>query len=554
MMCDTLHRLRRLAPGSCGRPRAFWSGNRQSAIANRKSRSAFTLVEILVAVAIMVVLGAALIGLMSSGVEAWRRGEADRQVHEKLQAVRRQIADDLAAAVVDPPPVPDFHYALDTLWDLPAPGDPYYIIESGAGNLRTDPAAGTEARYFAPGTAEVVLKIRVPFTIGAALLKARMDCFDAEASVVLEVARNNPTAADPADREVPIGWTQIEALVGEGIGGAERDITHRADGTTPLVQGGDIVFVRATMTNGASETAQFLRGDRLRSEGRPVLILDCYKDAQALSSRARPTFLAWYEDGAQVVSWVRTIPGEMEKATLRQEALGGRARVVYRVERYAPEANKPGLGILRRGYQVPLDDSVAVRDIPTHDFIPHVLHFGLSFWGGDTTVWETRPELEPDYDTKYDDADTSKPPVPHPPSQRWLSSRYLPEQVQVSLVVEPDRGQHFSAGLLGGIDASFATVDSEKLRLSSTRGFPSSNHARDFVHDFIRDPRHFVKIDDEWLYYERADKRTNALVIPDWGRGMRGTTPAAHSRGRDVWRGRAFVFTVHVPAFRHWQR
>ncbi|NQT53904.1 type II secretion system protein, partial [bacterium] len=203
-MCDRLHRLRRLAPGSRGRPRASWPCNRQSALGNRKSRSAFTLVEILVAVAIMVVLGAALIGLMSSGVEAWRRGEADRQVHEKLQAVRRQIADDLAAAVVDPPPVPDFHYALDTLWDLPASDDPYYIIHEGAANLRTDPADGTDARYFAPGTAEVILKIRVPFTIGAALLKARMDCFDKDALVALSVARNT------TGTETPGGYAPIE--------------------------------------------------------------------------------------------------------------------------------------------------------------------------------------------------------------------------------------------------------------------------------------------------------------------------------------------------------
>lgn len=502
----------------------------------------FTLMEILVAVAVMAILGLALIGLMSAAVTAWRRGEADRQLHEKLQALQRQIADDLAAAVVDPPPVPDFHYALDTLWDLPSPADPYYIIFSGAGFLKSDAGLGPDARYFAPdganGAAEVVLRIRVPFTIGAALLKARIDGLDDAAEVHLSVAKNTPGT------EVAGAYTKIDALVGEGIGGAERDITTKSDGT-PLVQGGDIVFVRAQLTNGAADTAQFLRGDRLRSAGRPVLILDCYKNRNALPQRPRPTFQAYYENGAQVVSWVRTIPGENEKATLRQQALGGRARVVYRIVPYPPEANKPGLGILRRGYQVPLNDSVAVRDIPTQDFITSVLHFSMSFWGADTTVWETRPELESDYGTKYSSSDP-----PHPPSRRWLSSRYIPEQVQVTVVLEPDRARHLSVGLRTAIDDD----DTGTLQLSSAKGFPSSNHAQDFVHDFIRDPRHFVKIDNEWLYYERVDFGRSVLIIPSTGRGVRGTAAVEHASGADVWRGRAFVFTVAVPAFRHWQR
>ncbi len=508
-------------------------------VGTRRRRAGFTLMEILVAVAVMAILGLALIGLMSAAVTAWRRGEADRQLHEKLQALQRQIADDLAAAVVDPPPVPDFHYALDTLRDLPSPADPYYIISSGAGFLKTDPGPGTNARYFAPdganGAADVVLRIRVPFPIGAALLKARCDSLDANASIQLQVAKNAPGT------DTPGAWQTIETLTGEGMGGAERDITTKNDGT-PLVQGGDMVFVRAVLTNGASETAQFLRGDRLRSAGRPVLILDCYKNRNALPQRPRPTFQAYYENGAQVVSWVRTIPGENEKATLRQQALGGRARVVYRIVPYPPEANKPGLGILRRGYQVPLNDSVAVRDIPTQDFITSVLHFSMSFWGADTTVWETRPELDPNY--------SSLDPIPHPPSRRWLSSRYIPEQVQVTVVLEPDRARHLSVGLRTAIDDD----DTGTLQLSSAKGFPSSNHARDFVHDFIRDPRHFVKIDNEWLYYERVDFGGSALIIPSTGRGVRGTAAAPHASGADVWRGRAFVFTVAVPAFRHWQR
>ena len=181
-----------------------------------RSRSGFTLVEILVAIGVMAILGLALVGLMSAGVDAWRRGEADRQVHEKLQALRRQIADDLAAAVVDPPPVPDFHYALDTLWDLPSDtNDAYYIVQSGT--VTTDDSPGTEARYFSSADSPTVeLRIRVPFTIGAALLKARMDSKDADEPSTLRVARNVTGSEDAGDctGTVPTGWAAPRAPAG----------------------------------------------------------------------------------------------------------------------------------------------------------------------------------------------------------------------------------------------------------------------------------------------------------------------------------------------------
>jgi prepilin-type N-terminal cleavage/methylation domain-containing protein len=523
-----------------------------------RSERGFTLLEILVAVAVMAVLGLALVGLMSSAVTAWRRGEADREVHEKLQALRRQVADDLAAAVVDPPPTPDFHYALDTLWDLPTSNeDPYYIVTKG-GEFQQDTSAGRDLAYYAPAagaTMEVVLRIRVPFPIGSALLKARLDCLDDGAWARLSVAREEPDSDPPVRAE----WRTLKTLHEEGIGGAERDITA-------AVQGGEVVFIRAELDNDVADTAQFLRGDRLRSEGRPVLILDCYKDRDAVSQGARPSFVAYFRDGVQVVSWVRTIPGEMAKAALRQAGsgggseylnhfdddgdgevdepadllpLGGRGRVVYRFEPYPAEVGKPGLGVIRRGFEAPLERPI--EDIPTHDFVVNALHCSMAFWGGDTTVWETQPELDSDYG--------SLDPPPHPPSQRWLSCRYLPEQVQVTAVLEPERGEHYSAGLR----ADFGASETGALRVSSARGFSNSGEVTDFVHDFIRDPRHFVKIGSEWLYYERADERTDALIVPDEGRGLRGTTAAAHSRGDEVYRGRPFVFTVHVPAFRHWE-
>ena len=548
-------------------------GNRKSGIGNRRraKRGGFTLVEILVAVGVLAILGTALIGLMGAAVDAWRRGEASRQVNEKLQALRRQIADDLTAAVLDQAPVPDFHYALDTLWDLPEDkNDPYYIVhpDTDPGTLKTDTADGHALVYFAPagGSGTIVLRVRVPFIVQAALLKARMDVFDRNASVRLEVGRNNPAAADP---EAVSGWTSVEWLNQDhdhdgGIGGAETDVS------TP-VRGGDIVFIRAVMQNSVDDTAQFLRGDDLRAEGRPILILDCYKDPDALPQRPRPTFRAYYEDGAQVIALARTIPGETEKAALREagtgsgteyynhfdddgdgkvdegsdlKPLGGRAQVLYRIK---PHQTRPGVGILQRAFEAPIGRSVGqiVEERKLHDFIPNVLYFGMTFWGAETTTWELRPELDPDYGTLD--------PKPQPPSRRWLSSRYLPEQVQVTIVLEPDRGKRTTTALTEAIALDFPTTETGKLHVQGTRGFYAIDRSADFTRSFLRDPRHYVKIGDEWIYYEHVASPTS-FVVPQHGRGARGTVPAAHKVGDELLRGSTYVFTVSIPAFRHWER
>ncbi len=546
--------------------------NGQSAIGSRRSRGAFTLVEILVAVGVLAILGLALLGLMSAAVDAWRRGEASRQVNEKLQALRRQIADDLTAAVTDQAPVPDFHYALDTLLSLPDDhDDPYYIIHPGtdAGALKTDTAAGRELTYFAPSgsSATVVLRVRVPFTVQAALLKARMDVFDLNADVRLQVGRRTYDPENPDT--LPGTWTDVEWLNEThehdgGIGGAERDISE-------AVRGGDIVFIRAILRNAVAETAQFLRADNLRAEGRPVLILDCYRDPDALPQRPRPTFRAYFESGAQVVAFARTIPGETEKAALRDAGsgggteyynhfdddgdnkvdeaedlmpLGGRGQVVYRVR---PDPDRPGQSILQRAFEAPIGRSVQqlVEGKRLHDFMPGVLYFGMTFWGAETTTWELRPELDPDYGTRD--------PEPRPPSRRWLSSRYLPEQVQVTVVLEPDRGKRTATELIEAVAADFPAADTGRLRVQNTKGFYAVDRSADFTREFLRDPRHYVKVGDEWIYYDHVADETT-LVIPQHGRGARGTVPVAHQDGEEVLRGTTYVFTVSIPAFRHWER
>ncbi|MFW6162310.1 MAG: hypothetical protein ACODAJ_06030, partial [Planctomycetota bacterium] len=388
------------------------------------------------------------------------------------------------------------------------------------------------------------------------------------ADIALQVGRNNPLAEDP---EAVVGWSTVEALNEDhehdgGIGGAERDISE-------AVQDGDIVFVRALLRNASAndDTAQFLRADDLRAEGRPVLILDCYRDPDALPERPRPTLRAYYEGGAQVVAFARTVPGETEKAALRQAGsggnsefynyfdddgdsqvdepgdlmpLGGRGQVIYRLR---PDPERPGTSILQRAFEAPLGRSVhqIVEAEHLHDFIPNVLHFGMTFWGAETTTWELRPELDPDYATRD--------PQPRPPSRRWLSSRYLPEQVHVTVVVEADRGKRTTTALTEDIPADWPAGETGELHVQNTKGFYAVDRSADFTRPFLRDPRHYIKVGDEWIYYDHVVPPAT-FIVPRHGRGARGTVPAAHSQGDEVLRGTTYVFTVGIPAFRHWER
>ena len=571
----------------------------------RNRQSGFTLVEILVAMGVFVILGTALVGLMGAAVDSWRQGEAGRLVNERLQALQRQIADDLAAAVLDQPPPPDFHLVLDTLHDLPSnpqPGDPYAILDTTLSTVAAyveNRGEGRDLTYFAPtakpGTATVVLRIRVPFIVGAALLQARTDVFDPASSARVWVACNDAMLVPPTgDPEAPPAagdarWKQLAWLQGEGIGGGETDISPIFRNPDNTVRPGNIVFVKAELSNQSNteDAAQFLRSDRMRAGGRPVLILDCYRDPNALPQQPRPTFAAYVKNGAQVITFTRTLPPETEQAAAKtagsptsdeylnhaddnnnkqidegHRPVAGRAQVVYVIQPYHSSLGKPGLGVLRRAFEAPLRQFetedvtqwgltpnvvAAVEQIRSHDFIPHVLHFGVSFWGADTTTWEDRADLEPGYETKYTDATR-----PRPASTEWLSSRYLPEQVQVTVVLEPDRGKRATTGLGQAIAPDFPSAAEAPLSVVSTQGFDDVQRP---TATFVRDPRHFIKVDDEWLFYNRVASPTD-FVLPSVGasRGARGTRPAAHAAGAEVYRGIASVFAVRIPAYHHWER
>jgi prepilin-type N-terminal cleavage/methylation domain-containing protein len=66
-----------------------------------KRTRGFTLVEILVATAILTVLGTSLVVVLRGGVKTWRRGEARRESFEVAQTVLAQLREDLEAATID---------------------------------------------------------------------------------------------------------------------------------------------------------------------------------------------------------------------------------------------------------------------------------------------------------------------------------------------------------------------------------------------------------------------------------------------------------------------
>jgi len=62
-------------------------------------RRGVTLLEVLVATAILSTLGAALLVVLRGGLATWRRSEARRQTYDQAQAILLQLRDDLACAL-----------------------------------------------------------------------------------------------------------------------------------------------------------------------------------------------------------------------------------------------------------------------------------------------------------------------------------------------------------------------------------------------------------------------------------------------------------------------
>ncbi|MFH1230723.1 MAG: prepilin-type N-terminal cleavage/methylation domain-containing protein [Planctomycetota bacterium] len=68
----------------------------------RRHDSGFTLLEILVAVAIFVLLAVLLAGLLQSGIDLWKTGETSGDVTERGQIIMEQIKKDLATVFTEP--------------------------------------------------------------------------------------------------------------------------------------------------------------------------------------------------------------------------------------------------------------------------------------------------------------------------------------------------------------------------------------------------------------------------------------------------------------------
>ncbi len=68
----------------------------------RRRSSGFTLLELLVATAVLSILGTAVVVILRGGIKTWRRGETRRESFEVAQAVMGQLQDDLGDATVDP--------------------------------------------------------------------------------------------------------------------------------------------------------------------------------------------------------------------------------------------------------------------------------------------------------------------------------------------------------------------------------------------------------------------------------------------------------------------
>jgi hypothetical protein len=182
----------------------------------RRARSALTFVELLLAMAIMSIIGMGLASHLRAGIGVWRRSQRDAEQAQRLRVTWWRLSRDLANAVrLEPPddPAPDTELSTDHLafyTSEPAvgasPGGLWQVTyELRSADASASPAAGDAAAL------ELVRRARRP---GAAEPTEAVLLRDLESWRIEypEAAEELPTLEDPAWRFVASPWPVEQGL------------------------------------------------------------------------------------------------------------------------------------------------------------------------------------------------------------------------------------------------------------------------------------------------------------------------------------------------------
>jgi len=522
-----------------------------------RNQRGFTLMEVLVSIAIMAVLGTALTALLRSSMSAWREGEARAGTNATAQAALEQIAGDFAAACTKPvrPPGPVV-IEIPTVEHLLKHRIDYYSNEWCT--VSVDPPLRIIDKLYAASLPAFIgqsrntfdFQLRFPAKRAAAWVAASGE-IDLEAKIYTPDNEDDDTGWQPlpesGDLSTLIADASEEGTDHIGIRATFRNTKARL---MPGTEGPVLRFV-AEPNKTAIGTVRFLLNSAIVGtpgveEPQRVVFVRNFGGktdpfAPAGSNAARSLGEVCYITTADTDADGKELPGRTLWRTVRQP-VGDWSEYQWGYPGNEGDSSSTEGWLYERHLMdeigtlydhVRLDGKVdrqAMANLGFHPIADNVLHFSVEAWRDD-------PEYPGWVDT-------------------WPPEAGTPRKIRIILTLIPRTGPTV-ARLTRELGAESTTAE---IEIESTAGFRpyAANSA------FER----FLKIGDEWVHYDNikgnkllfderdfGDDSSDAGLLrllsdpnrPLGNRGLHGTAISDHIAGTDVYQGESYVRTIILP-------
>lgn len=462
----------------------------------KRRERAFTLLELLVAMGILVALGTALMVILRGGLAVWTQGEARRESSQLAQTIFATLREDIQSATV-------YRQALGRSGKV----DARMVCDFDSLNIQQDKKTERiiRQRLFLVRTIKAESENPVTGIAGTSLDAAGYVDFHADRE---EALSQNLRATG--------GLMEVAYIIGKG----QPQTLYR--------------LVRSPVA-GPFSLFQF---DRL--PGRRV-------DAR------RDRILTAFQQNLLKLNGVKKIRRDGQRIVLFSDGKYPQDSIFQELE--TKDWNKKFQDALdAEDLDLVVHEGISNQDLQhtDHDaklstwgkpLASDVLFLGFEFWHQYSKAWivqqeprfegrkehgsldywdSTRGMLKPQVDrgqfTLFKGAGSLNDP----------KDDILPQKVRVTLVVREDPKAGTETSLLTNVDES-----ATEISIATPGRAPKAPG--------------YVLIDNEWIRY--SEVRRNTLVVDENGRGARGTTPAAHVSGQSAIFGRQFRTVIVVPGY-----
>lgn len=472
--------------------------------ARRLERVAFTLLELLVAMGIMIALGTALMLVLRGGLSTWTTGEARRESSQIAQVVFGALREDLQSATIYRQKSGKTSNRVNTRFlcieDVNSTVQGKDVVESYRQQLFLVRSIKAESENPVTGTAGSVLNAQ-----GIVDLHADKD----------EALERDLKATGGL---MEVGYARgfydsktLYRMVRSPIGGENSLFNY------PNLP---VQFVYDANENGQDDREEIIDEYRERLVG-----LEGVKSVRRANSK-----IILHTDGSvdkdtifqklETLDWYKgKFQDDLDKEEMDIDVMVGADEVSVAAATQDTKLNTWGKAlasnVLYLGYEFWHDYTLSWNE-EERPFEGRRVHGAIRYW--DSTRGFVNPRVDNGFFTLFKGAASQSDPT----------DDVLPARVRITLVLEEPSRAGTETELLTDIDGS-----SESFRIREPGRAPKAPG--------------FILIDNEWIEYSEIDGDT--LTIAPGGRAARGTTQTNHFAGQRAVLGRQYQVVIPIPGY-----